>query len=158
MLQRNCKLDFKKSNRAKKENKAMAKYKFLSPEWVEEARKIRESSPSGSAGALPQSIKMNLVITEVPFGDGTVNAHVDSTGGQMEMELGHLDDAEVKVTIDYETAKSTLIDGNPQAAMQAFMAGKIRVEGDMAKLMALQTATPDAESMEMAKKLQDITE
>ena len=47
------------------------------------------------------------------------------------------------MTVDYDTAKAILIEGNPQAGMQAFMAGKVRVEGDMAKLMALQ-ATPAA--------------
>jgi putative sterol carrier protein len=44
--------------------------------------------------------------------------------------------------------------------MQAFMAGKVRVEGDMAKLMAL-TATPgaaDPSAAEMAARLRDITE
>ena len=41
------------------------------------------------------------------------------------------------MTVDYDTAKAILIEGNPQAGMQAFMAGKVKVEGDMAKLMAL---------------------
>jgi putative sterol carrier protein len=31
------------------------------------------------------------------------------------------------------------------AAMQAFMSGQIKAEGDMTKLMALQTARPSAE-------------
>ena len=33
--------------------------------------------------------------------------------------------------------------GNPQAGMQAFMAGKIKVQGDMTKLMAMQQGAPD---------------
>jgi putative sterol carrier protein len=43
--------------------------------------------------------------------------------------------------------------------MQAFMAGKIRVEGDMAKLMALQAAPVGADSSaaEMANRLKEIT-
>ncbi len=43
--------------------------------------------------------------------------------------------------------------------MQAFMAGKVRVEGDMAKLMALQAppAAADPNAAEMAAKLRDIT-
>jgi putative sterol carrier protein len=43
--------------------------------------------------------------------------------------------------------------------MQAFMAGKIRVEGDMAKLLALQAAPVGADSSaaEMANRLRDIT-
>jgi putative sterol carrier protein len=44
--------------------------------------------------------------------------------------------------------------------MQAFMAGKVRVEGDMAKLMALQAApaASDPNAAEMAAKLREITE
>jgi putative sterol carrier protein len=43
--------------------------------------------------------------------------------------------------------------------MQAFMAGKIRVEGDMAKLMALQMAPVggDSSAAEMANRLKEIT-
>ena len=42
--------------------------------------------------------------------------------------------------------------------MQAFMAGKVKVEGDMAKLMALQAApAPDASTAEMANRLKEIT-
>ena len=49
------------------------------------------------------------------------------------------------MTVDYVTARALLVEGNPQAAMSAFMAGKIRVDGDLAKLMAVQGASPDAE-------------
>jgi hypothetical protein len=138
----------------------MPKYPFLSPEWVEEAKKIRDqyAEQGVSAGSLPASMKANLVITEVPFGDGTVNAHFDTSQGGMEIDLGHIDDAEVKITVDYQTAKAVFLENNPQAGMQAFMAGKVRIEGDMAKLMALQTATPDPQANEILQKLLEITE
>src|SRR3546814_10983472 len=86
---------------------------------------------------------MNQVVTDVPFGDGTINAHMDTSSGEMEMDLGHLDEADLTVTLDYAPAKAILVDGNPQAGMQAFMAGKIKVPGDMTKLMAMQQGTPD---------------
>jgi putative sterol carrier protein len=103
-------------------------------------------------------VKMNQVITDVPFGDGTVNAHMDTTSGKLEMDLGHLDDAELTVTLDYDTAKAILVDGNPQAGMQAFMAGKIKVQGDMTKLMAMQQGSPDPAQLEAAAKIKEITE
>jgi hypothetical protein len=139
----------------------MAKYKFLSPEWIEEARKIREEvGPGLQAPPLPVALKMNIVINEVPFGDGVVNAHMDTEKGYMGVDLGHLEGADVKVTTDYETAKQLFIDMDPQAAMQAFMQGKIQIEGDMAKLMALQTAgaTIGGGDNEVAKRLKEITE
>ena len=100
---------------------------------------------------------MNQVITDVPFGDGTVNAHMDTSSGSMEMDTGHLDGADVTVTIDYETAKAIFVDGNPQAGMQAFMAGKIKVQGDMTKLMAMQQTSPDPKAQELAEKIKEIT-
>ncbi|MFV0316632.1 MAG: SCP2 sterol-binding domain-containing protein [Microthrixaceae bacterium] len=138
----------------------MAKYQFLTEEWIAEAKKIRESMDADAGTA--HKVKMNQVVTEVPFGDGTINAHMDSSSGEMEMDLGHLDDPELTVTLDYATAKAILVDGNPQAGMQAFMAGKVKVEGDMTKLMAMQQAPSDPEAAataeKVAKAIQEITE
>ena len=128
-------------------------YKFLSAEWVEEARKIREELDSPAAA--PQPVKMNLVITDVPFDDGTVDAHMDTTSGELVLETGHVEGPDVTATLDYETAKAMMVDANPQAAMQAFMAGKIKLQGDMTKAMALQTGPPNPE---LTAKIQEITE
>ena len=134
----------------------MAKYPFLSDEWLAAAKEIRESS--GASSATPHKVRMNQIITEVPFGEGTINAHMDTSGGELKMDIGHLENPDLTVTLDYATAKAILVEGNPQAGMQAFMAGKIKVQGDMTKLMAMQSAPPDAAAQEVAKKIQEITE
>ena len=134
----------------------MSTYPFLSDEWVDQARKIREEF-EGQGGPVPHQIRMNLVITEVPFSEEPVQAHMDSSDGSVKLDLGHIDPADLKVTVDYGTAKAILIDGNPQAGMQAFMAGKVKVEGDMAKLMAMQAAPPDPAAQEVANRLRAIT-
>ncbi|HEX6236840.1 MAG TPA: SCP2 sterol-binding domain-containing protein [Acidimicrobiales bacterium] len=128
-------------------------YQFLSDEWVAAARKIREDHDNPTKAT--QAVKMNLTITDVPFGDGSVDAHMDTTSGELQLDLGHLDGSDVSATLDYETAKAMIVDANPQAAMQAFMAGKIKLHGDMTKAMALQGAPTDPE---LTKKLQDITD
>lgn len=128
-------------------------YKFLSDEWVEAARKIREEAAAPTSA--PQPVKMNLTIIEVPFGSGSVDAHMDTTSGELQLDTGHLDGADVTATLDYETAKAMMVDANPQAAMQAFMAGKIKLQGDMTKAMALQSGPADPE---LTKKIQEITE
>jgi hypothetical protein len=133
------------------------KYPFLSDEWMAEAKKIREEF-SGKTGPVAHSVKMNQVITEVPFGSGTIDAHLDTSGGELHLDLGHIDNPDLKVTLDYSTAKAILVDGNPQVGMQAFMAGKIKVEGDMTKLMAMQAQAPDAAAAEVAQRVKDITE
>jgi hypothetical protein len=133
-------------------------YPFLSDEWLEEARRIR-AEYEGKSVPFPHPVRMNLVVTGVPFGDVDIDAHVDTSSGELILDVGHIENHDLKVTVDYDTAKAILIDGNPQAGMQAFMAGKVRVEGDMGKLMALQTAPvgADSKAAEMAGRLREIT-
>lgn len=133
-------------------------YPFLSDEWIEAARAVRKEY-EGKATLVPHVVRMNLVVTDLPFdGAETLDAHLDTTTGAIEIEQGHLEAADLKVTVDYATAKAILVDGNAQAGMQAFMAGRVRVEGDMAKLLALQTVPPDPTAQELAAKLRNITE
>jgi putative sterol carrier protein len=42
--------------------------------------------------------------------------------------------------------------------MQGFMSGQIKVEGDMSKLMAMQTARPSDKQKELLKEISAITE
>ena len=135
----------------------MAQYAFLSDEWLEAAKKIREEY-AGQTSPPAHAVRMNQIVTEVPFGDGTIEAHLDTSGGEMSMEMGHLENPDLTVTLDYVTAKAILVEGNPQAGMQAFMSGKIKVQGDMTKLMAMQQSAPDPTAAEIAKRIQEITE
>jgi putative sterol carrier protein len=132
-------------------------YPFLSDEWIEEAHAIRAEYKDGTP-TIDQSVRMNLVVTEIPFADADLRAHLDTTGGSLVIDKGHVDEADLTVTIDYFTAKAILVDRNPQAGMQAFMAGKVRVEGDMAKLMTIQTMPQGERADEMAERLRGITE
>jgi hypothetical protein len=134
----------------------MTTYAFLSDKWLSEARKIRDEYGAGGA-PVPQGMKMNLVITEVPFGKGSIDAHMDSTDGLIEVELGHLQPADLQVRLDYLTAKAILVERDPQTGILAFMNGKIEVEGDMGKLMAFQSLPPDPKAQEMAERLRLIT-
>jgi SCP-2 sterol transfer family protein len=131
-------------------------YPFLSPEWIEAARAVR-AELEGKATTTPPPFRMNQVVTGVPFGDGTLNAHTDTTSGELVLELGHLENPDVTVTLPYETARAILVEQDQQAAMQAFMTGQIKVEGDMMKLMALQTAQVDPVALEAAARIKAIT-
>ena len=135
----------------------MATYPFLSDEWMKAAREIREEY-RGKTPPMAHKVKMNQVITDVPFGTGTVESHMDSSSGEMEFELGHVAEPDVTVTVDYATAKAIFVDQNPQAGMQAFMAGKVKVQGDMTKLMAMQQGAPDPVAQQVAAKIQEITD
>jgi hypothetical protein len=123
---------------------ASKQHPFLSPAWMHAARKIRDAH-IGSAPPLPMSVRLNVVVTDVPFADelppedeAMVLAHIDSSSGTLVLEEGHVEAPDLLVTTDWVTSRSILVEQDPQAAMQAMLAGKIRIEGDMSKLLAMQ--------------------
>jgi uncharacterized protein YqiB (DUF1249 family) len=133
---------------------------FLSPEWMEAAKAIREAH-AGEASKVTTSIRMNQVVTDVPaevHPDGTVRSYMDTSSGDVVMELGELDAPDLTVTTDYETARKIFVEQDQQAGMQAFMAGRIKVQGDMMKMMAMQAAMPqDDVAKAIAREIKDIT-
>jgi putative sterol carrier protein len=132
-------------------------YQFLSEEWMTEARTIR-TKYADQVPEVTTSIRINQVTTDVPFGDGEVHSYIDTSSGTLMMELGNLDEPDATITIDYDTAKAMFVDQDQAVAMQAFMSGKIKVQGDMMKMMALQTALPTTEiSQKIAEEVQEIT-
>jgi hypothetical protein len=135
----------------------MATYLFLSDEWLDAARAIR-AEYEGRGGSIGHSVRMNLVVIEVPFGEGAVHAHADTSTGELVLDVGHIEPADLVVTVGYDVARAILVEGNPQVGLQAFMQGKIKVEGDIAKLMALQAISPDPTAAEIAARIQAITE
>lgn len=131
---------------------------FLSEEWMTAARAIREKY-ADQVPNVEADLRINQVIQDVPFGDGEVESFLDTSSGAVVMELGSLDEPDVTITTDYETAKALFVYQDPAVAMQAFMNGKVKVQGDMMKLMAMQTSLPSNEfSEKIAQEIKDITE
>ena len=130
---------------------------FLSDEWMVAAKAVREKY-ADQATKVTTSIKMNQVITDVPFGDGTVKLFLDTSSGDVVMELGAMETPDLTVTTDYDTARKIFVEQDQAAGMQAFMAGKIKVQGDMMKMMALQTAMPQDEiAKRISSEIKDLT-
>lgn len=138
----------------------MAQYPFLSDEWIAQTRRIREEHKD-QAPPVPIAVRMNQVINEVPFGDGVIHAYVDTSSGVLDIEFGSLERPDLTVTMSYDTAKAILVDGDAAKAMNAFMSGRIKVDGDITKLLALQSAgagsTSSDAAAEVVRKIQAIT-
>ena len=117
---------------------------FLSEEWIAAAREIR-ARYEDEAPRIDIPIRMNQVVTKVPFGDGTIKSHLDTSSGVLVMDLGHLENPDLTVTTDYETARHIFLMRDPQLGMQAFLSGKVRIDGDMTKMMLMQTAMPQTD-------------
>ncbi len=126
-------------------------YRFLSDEWLAEVSKL---TAEAGGGLMPDTVQLNMVVTGGPDGDRQL--HV--TGGAF--AVGLLDGCPTKLTVPYQVAKDMFIKGDQAAAMQAFMSGQIKVEGDRSKLMAMGGPSAGAASPEQAAlqtKLREIT-
>jgi hypothetical protein len=102
-------------------------------------------------------LRANLIVTEVPFSSNDVLAHVDTSRGGLVIDRGHLESPDLSVTVTWATAKALLVEGNPQAALSAFMQGKVRIEGDVGKLMAFQSGVVDASTQQVAARVRALT-
>lgn len=132
-------------------------HQFLSDEWIAAAREIRERH-GHRVPEMSVTVRMNVVATGVPFGEGTVRAHIDTSAGGLAMDLGALDSPDVTVTTDWETARKLFVDQDPASTMQAFMSGRVKVEGDITRIIALQMSVPqDADTTDVAAEIRAIT-
>ena len=132
-------------------------HEFLSDDWMEAVKAIRDKY-ADQAPPVPYKIRMNQVISGAPFDDGAdVLLYMDTTDGTMKMDKGALEDPEVTVSTDWETARKIFVDQDQAAGMQAFMSGKIKVQGDMTKLMMMNASPPDEITKTVAAEIKEMT-
>ena len=119
--------------------------KFLSDEWASAMTEALNSSDDFKSAAGSQQVKLQQVVTDAPDGEAKYYFQLDN--GTATVATGELPDAEATLTQNYETAVAiTKQELNPQ---NAFMQGKLKITGNMMKLMQLQgvfNAMPKAAS------------
>ncbi len=135
----------------------MSSHSFLSDSWLEAVAALQQQYRE----QLPVSqvrMRANQVITGAPFADGgSVHFHIDTTEGPAALCSGHVDSPDVTITTDYDTAKALFLQQDQQAVMQAFMQGKIKVQGDMSKIMVPPPPKNDAQR-ELDEKIRAFTQ
>ncbi len=129
------------------------KYRFLSDEWFDAAQQLIDHHGTGAPPTT--NLVMNLDVAE---GDNTVQFHMGQKDGETLFGKGHADGADLTLSTDMDTARAVFVSGDQQAGMQAFMAGKVRVQGDMTKLMMAQTGGGGGGNAALTEALQSITE
>ena len=125
-------------------------HEFLSEDWYEAVEALRPDAPEPPPAV--QGLVINLTVTGTPSGDQELR--LDSG----RLERGHAEGAPTTMTVPYDVAKQLFIENDQAAAMQAFMSGKIKVTGDMTKLMAMQAGgPPTAEQQAFSQRLVELT-
>jgi hypothetical protein len=135
---------------------ASDRHEFLSEGWIRAVTDIREEY----ADRVPPPtvpVRANVIVTGAPFGDGEVRGFVDTSHRGVVIEPGELETADFTASLDYDTAKALFVEQDPQALMQAFLGGRIRITGDATKLLALPLPKPDAAGpeVELAREIAD---
>ena len=126
--------------------------KFLSEEWF---TKVDEMRTAAGDLEVPEALSGVIINVNVDR-DGSDAVAVHLKDGNF--ERGHNDGAEVTLGVNETLARKIFLEGDQAAGMQAFMAGEIKIEGDMTKLMALQTAVPSDKQKALLKQIVEITE
>jgi len=128
------------------------KQKFLSDGWFDAAEKLIEEH--GAAAPPAANLVMNLEVTD---NADTIEFFMGAKDGETLFGKGKNESADLTLSTDIDTARAVFVSGDQQAGMQAFMAGKVRVQGDMTKLMMAQAGGGGANPA-ITQALQDITE
>ena len=109
--------------------------KFLTEDWAQTMTEALNSSDEFKQAASGQQVNLQQVVTDAPDG-GETKYYFKLDGGQAQVGLGEAADAEATITQNYETAVAIV--KQELNAQNAFMQGKLKISGNMMKLMQLQ--------------------
>ncbi len=124
---------------------------YLTQEWLDRQREIAQEFPE-RPGA---TAHLQYVVTGGPGGDLKYYWVVEN-GKMLEAKLGEDPDAEVVLTLSYDD--SVKIQKGELDETAAFMQGRLKVTGNMGKLMSLMPLTQSPEYKAIKEKVTAVTE
>ena len=110
--------------------------KFLTEDWAQDVTTALNSHEGFKNAIGGADLAIQFETEEAPEGD--VDYYLKASGGTTNFAIGTLDDPDVTVKQSYETAVA--ISKGELNTQSAFMTGKLKVSGNLAKLMMHQSA------------------
>jgi putative sterol carrier protein len=107
--------------------------KFLTEEWAQAVTEALNANDAFKQAAAGKTVKIQNVVAAP---DGEQRYFLDLEGGTAKVSMGDLPDAEATLSSDYDTAAA--MSRNELNATAAYMSGKLKIQGDLMKLMQLQ--------------------
>ncbi|MDN3399662.1 SCP2 sterol-binding domain-containing protein [Psychrobacter sp. APC 3426] len=123
---------------------------FLTDEWFEQVEQMGQE-----AGELNLPPALSNMVVNLKVSDADKDIEANFANGLLHRGLSS--DATTTLLLDRAILQSIITDFDTNEIMGAFMSGKIRVEGDMSQLMAVQTARPSAEQKELYSSIKSMT-
>lgn len=121
---------------------------FLSDEWFDTVTKLNQDANPLN---LPPNLK-HLILT-INLQDGT---HFHFKEGKIWQ--GNHDNPKATLLMTKNILQSLIQNKDESLAIEAFIAGDIRVEGDMSALLALQSVKPTPEQKQLYKDILAMTQ
>jgi putative sterol carrier protein len=125
--------------------------KFLSQEWLDQQKELAQDLPE-RPGA---TARLQYKVAGGPAGDVGFSTVIEN-GRILESMLGDDPEAEFTMAVGYDDFVK--VSKGDLDANAAFMQGRIKVVGDMGKLMSLIPLTQSAEYKAIAEKLDAATD
>lgn len=123
---------------------------FLTDAWFEQVSEL-----GNEAGELNLPPALANMVINLKVSDTEQDIEASFSDGLLHKGLNN--NATTTLLLDRNILQSIITDFDMNEIMGAFMSGKIRVEGDMSQLMALQTARPSTEQKELFKRIKSMT-
>lgn len=127
------------------------RHAFLSAEWFAEVDRLIAAAGDLRIPAEMKAVEVNITVTS-PRGDIPVFLK-DGL-----FSPGHRAGAPTTLTLEESLARKIFVEGDTAAGVQAFLAGEMKADGDLAKLVAMSTVEPSAQQKALTTKIAAITE
>jgi hypothetical protein len=126
------------------------RFEFLSDAWFDKVDELITAAGDLQIPPAMKAVEVNITVTAP--GRATQLYLKDGL-----FYRGHVPTAPTRLTLDEALARKIFIDADAAAGVQAFLAGEMQAEGDLAKLVAMQTVEPSAAQQQLTQRIAAIT-
>lgn len=124
---------------------------FLSQDWFNQVKELTAQAGDLDISPSIKALMINLITTGA---QGTTELHL--ADGQIAQGLHQ--NATTTLNLSEELLRKIFFERDMTAAMMGFMMGKIKIQGDMSQLSALQNMQISPQHKELFKKILAISE
>jgi hypothetical protein len=125
-------------------------YAFLSDPWFDAVEALVAEAGDLQIPAAMKDLEINVTVT-------TASGKIPIFMKDGMFQRGHQVGVTTSLTLGEVVARKIFVEGEVSAGIQAFLSGEIQVEGDLAKVVAMQTVEPSKPQQELTRRVAAIT-